>query len=96
MILQKKASKKIPGSYRLVHFVLVVWNIMNQVFLETVSRHIKKKGVGSNQQFFWKAVFVDQSFCLLCDEVIESVNRGKAENVTCLSKAFDAIAIVLQ
>lgn len=50
----KKGKEDDPGSYRLVNFTLVIWNITDQVLMEAVSRHIKEKVVGSSQQEFYQ------------------------------------------
>lgn len=44
----KKARKMIRGA-RLVSFTLVIWNIMDEVLMEAVSRYIKEKGAGCSQ-----------------------------------------------
>lgn len=60
--------------------------------MEAVSRHIKCLAAAS--RVLLRACLADPPCCLLCDEVIDCMNRGKAVNEIYLSKSFSPIPMV--
>ncbi|KAK4825973.1 hypothetical protein QYF61_003542 [Mycteria americana] len=53
--VSKKGKKEEPGSYRLVSLTSIPGNVMEQLILDTISRHMKdKKVTGSSQHGFTK------------------------------------------
>lgn len=60
--------------------------------MEAVSRHIKCLAAAS--RVLLRACLADPPCCLLCDEVIAYMNRGKALDEIYLSKSCNAITMV--
>jgi len=55
LLSSKIGRKEDLGSDRLVSLISISGNVMEQLILETISRHVKEKGIESSQHGFTKA-----------------------------------------
>jgi len=95
----KKDKKKNPGKYRLISLTSIPVKVLEQLILETNSRHVKDKEVCRNSQ---QHGFTKGKSCLTslitCDEITVLVDEGRAVDVVCLdfSKAFDTTSLLVR
>lgn len=84
-------KKENLGNYRPVSLISVSGDIMEQVFLEVVSRHIKdKKVAGKTQLRFTEDKLCLTSLIAFCDETTSSVDERRVMDAIYLdfNKAF--------
>ncbi|KAF1469936.1 tRNA-specific adenosine deaminase 1, partial [Megadyptes antipodes antipodes] len=78
----RKARREDPGNYRLVGLTLIPGKEMEQLILETISRHMKdKKIVKSSQHGFTKGKSCLTNLKDFFDEVTGLVDEGRAVDV---------------
>lgn len=70
-----KRGKKIPGIYRLATFILLPRKVMEQIFLETISKYMKDKKVISSQHGLSKGKMYRISLIAFCNEMTSSVGK---------------------
>ncbi|CAM5148340.1 unnamed protein product [Eretmochelys imbricata] len=90
----KKGKKEDPGNSRSVSLISVPGKIMEQVFKESILKHLEERKVTRNR----KHGFIKGKSCLtnliaFYDKITGSVDEGKAVDVLFLdfSKAFDSL-----
>ncbi|CAM5103262.1 unnamed protein product [Eretmochelys imbricata] len=91
----KKGKKEDPGNYRPVSLTSVPEKIMEQVFKESILKHLEERKVIRNSQHgFTKGKSSLINRIALYDEITGSVDEGKAVDVLFLdfSKAFDIVS----
>ena len=91
----KKGKKEDPGNYRPVSLTLILGKVMEQLILESVSRHIKdKKIVKSSLHGFTKRKSWLTNLVNFHDEVTGLVDEGGAVDFVYLDyrKAFDTVS----
>ncbi|PKU34297.1 rna-directed dna polymerase from mobile element jockey-like [Limosa lapponica baueri] len=93
-LIFKKGKEEDPGNYRPVSLVSVPGKIMDQVLLETLSRHMENKEIiGECPHGFTKGKSCLINLVASYDDVTASVNKGKATDTVYLdlSKTFDTV-----
>ena len=90
-----KGKKEDPGNYMPVSLTSDPGKVIEQLILETTSRHMKdKKVTGSNQHSFtkWKSFWTN--LIIFYDEMTGLVEEGRAVDIVYLdfSKAFDTVS----
>ena len=62
-----KGKKEDPGNYRLVSLTLIPGKVIEQLILQTISRHMKNKKViwSSQHRLYEGAIVLNQPDCLL-------------------------------
>ena len=88
----KKGKKEGPGNYRLVSLTLILRKVMEQLILETISRHMNdKKVIGSSQNAFTKENSCLTNLIIFHDEMTALVDEHRAVASVYLnfSKVFD-------
>ncbi|KAK4810486.1 hypothetical protein QYF61_004266 [Mycteria americana] len=90
-----KKGKEDPGNYRPVSLTSIPWKVMEQLMLETISRHRKDKAaIRSSQRGFtkWKSCLTN--LITFCDEMTGLVDEGRAVDIAYLDfrKAFDSVS----
>ena len=88
-------KQKDPGNYRPVNLTLIPVIVMEQIPLETISKHIKdKNAIGSSQQGFIKGKSYLTNLIPFYDKMPSLVDEGRAVGTVYLhlSKAFNTLA----
>ncbi|KAK4830236.1 hypothetical protein QYF61_009303 [Mycteria americana] len=88
----KKGNKEDPGNYRLVSLTLILGNVMEQLILGTMSRHIKDKKITRSSQYgFNKGKSCLTNLIKFYNELTVLVDEGRAVDIVYLdcSKVFD-------
>ncbi|KAK4831882.1 hypothetical protein QYF61_020029 [Mycteria americana] len=88
----KKGKKEGPGSYKLVSLTSVLGEVMEQLILETTSRHMNdNKMIGSSQNGFTKENSCLTNLMIFYDEMTALVDEQRAVAIIYLnfSKVFD-------
>lgn len=95
MPIYRKGQKEDPWSYRPVSLTLVPGNIMMQIILSAIIRHIQDNQViGISQHGFMKGSSCLMNLISFYDNAMHLVDEGKTEDVVYLgfSKAFDSVS----
>ncbi|KAK4821226.1 hypothetical protein QYF61_015794 [Mycteria americana] len=90
----QKSKKEDPGNYRPVSFTSIPGKVMEQLILETISRHMNNKKIKINQHGFTKGKSCLTSLINFYNKMTGLVDEGRAVNAVCLdfSKAFDTVS----
>ncbi|KAK4826426.1 hypothetical protein QYF61_008959 [Mycteria americana] len=84
-------EKEDPENYRLVSLTLIPGKVMEQLFLETISRHIKdKKIIRSSQHGFAKGKSCLTNLIIFYNEMSGLVDEGRAVDIVYLG--FDTVS----
>ncbi|KAK4816776.1 hypothetical protein QYF61_022888 [Mycteria americana] len=89
-----KKGKEDPGNYRPVSLTSIPGKVMEQLILDSISRHMKdKKVIGDSQHGATKRNSCSTNLITLYDEVTGLVGEGRAVDIVCLdfSKAFNCM-----
>jgi len=95
MPIYKKGQKEDPGNYKPVSLTLVPGNVMEQITLSAITRHVQDNQViRPSQHGFIKGRSCLTELISFDDKVTRLVDEGKAVDVVCLdfSKAFDTVS----
>ncbi|KAK4818546.1 hypothetical protein QYF61_014489 [Mycteria americana] len=93
--IYKKGQKEHPGNYRPVSLTLVPGNVMEQIILSAITRHVRDMQViRPSQHGFMKGWSCFTNLISFYDKVTCLVDEGKAVDVVYLdfSKAFDMVS----
>ncbi|GAB0184021.1 mitochondrial enolase superfamily member 1 [Grus japonensis] len=91
----KKDKKEEPGNYRLVSLTLIPGKVMEQLIMETISRHMKdKKLLRSSQHGFTKGKSCLTNLITFYNELMHLVDEGRAKTSVhwAFSKASNAVS----
>ena len=91
----KKGKKEDPGNYRSVSLTSIPGKVMEQLILDTISRHMKdKKVMGSSQHGFTKGKSCLTDLRAFDDGMSGCVDEGRAVDVVYLDfqKAFNTLS----
>ncbi|KAK4824987.1 hypothetical protein QYF61_022513 [Mycteria americana] len=91
----KKGRKEDPGNYRPVSLTSVLGNLMEQIILSAITRHVENnQGIKPSQHGFRKGRSCLTNLISFYDKVTRLVDEGKAVDVVYLdfSKAFDTVS----
>ncbi|CAM4544601.1 unnamed protein product [Caretta caretta] len=91
----KKGEEEDPGNYRPVSLTSVPGNIKEQVFKESILKHLhERKVIRNSQHGFTKGKSCLTNLIAFYDEITGSVDEGKAVDMLFLdfSKAFDTVS----
>lgn len=90
----KKHKEEDLGNYRLVSLTSILGNVMEQLILQIICRHIKEETITrSSQHGFTKGRSCLTNLINFCDEVTGPIGEERAEYVVYLefSNAFDSV-----
>ena len=94
LLPSRKGQKEDPGKYRLVSLSWIPAKVMEQMILETTSKHRKDEKVTVySEHGFMKGKTLLLNLVAFCNEVSSSVDKGRAVDVVYLNSenAFDAV-----
>ncbi|GAB0204519.1 mitochondrial enolase superfamily member 1 [Grus japonensis] len=90
-----EGKKEDPGNYRPVSLIFVPGEVMEQLILGVINKHVEeKKVIGSGQHGFTKGKPHLTNLIAFCDGMTVWVDEGRAVDVVYLdfSKAFDTVS----
>lgn len=90
----KEGKKEDAGNYRLVSFTLILGNLMKQMILETLFKHIKDKNlIRRHQHGFMKGKSYFNNLRTVYDEMTSLVGEEREVDTVSLdiNKAFDTV-----
>ncbi|PKU37976.1 rna-directed dna polymerase from mobile element jockey- hypothetical protein [Limosa lapponica baueri] len=91
----QKGQEEDPGNYRPVNLTSIPEKVMEQVFLDVISKHVEaKKVIGSGQHGFTKGKSCLANLIVCHDGITGWVDEERAVDVVCLdfSKTFDTVS----
>ncbi|KAK4832412.1 hypothetical protein QYF61_023091 [Mycteria americana] len=93
--IYRKGRKEDPGNYRPVSLTSVLGEVMEQIILSAITRHVENnQGIKPSQHGFRKGRSCLTNLISFYDKVTHLVDEGKAVDVVYLdfSKAFDTVS----